>query len=95
MRTVIVGLAMLAVLGALFAPALAQGPNPGPGEERTQMIKMMEQMQGQMKHMHEQMQGQMMQTHEKMMGQMSGMMQQHRAEMMKACHGSAAPTAPK
>ena len=99
MRTVIAGLAMLGFLGVFFEPALAQGPNPGPGEERTaQMMKMMEQMQGQMKQMHEQMQGQMgqmKQMHEQMMGQMGGMMQQHRGEMMKACHGAAASTAPK
>jgi hypothetical protein len=100
MRTVIAGVAMLALLGVFFAPALAQGPTPGPGEERmTQMMKVMEQMQGQMKQMHEQMyeqmQGQMKQMQEQMMGQMGGMMQQHRGEMMKACHGAAASTAPK
>lgn len=96
MRKVIAGLAMLAFLGAFFEPALAQGPNPGPGEERmAQMMKMMEQMQGQMKQMQEQMQGQMKQMHEKMMGQMTGMMKQHGAEMMKSCHGAAAATAPK
>ena len=99
MRKVIAGLAILAFLGMFFEPALAQGPNPGPGEERmAQMMKMMEQMQGQMKQMHEQMQGQMgqmKQMHEQMMGQMGGMMQQHRGEMMKACHGAAASPAPK
>ena len=100
MRKVVAGLAMLVLLGVFPGSALAQQPNPGPEEERmAQTMKMMEQMQGQMKQMHEQMmgqmQGQMKQMREQMMGQMSRMMHQHRAEMQKACHGATAPAEPK
>jgi TolA-binding protein len=96
MKTLLAGLAMLALLGAFLGSALAQRAS-GPADERmTQMMKMMAQMQDQMKQMngqmtqmkqmHEQM-GQMKQMHE----QMSSMMQQHRAEMQKLCPGAAAP----
>ena len=100
MRKIVTGLAMLAILGVFPGSALAQQPNPGPEQERmTQMMKMMEQMQGQMKQMHEQMMGQMQghmkQMREQMMGQMSSMMHQQHAEMQKACHGGAAPAEPK
>jgi uncharacterized protein (DUF885 family) len=100
MRKVVTGLAMLVLLGVFPGSAFAQSPNPGPEQERmAQMMKMMEQMQGQMKQMHEQMmgqmQGQMKQMREQMTGQMSSMMQQHRAEMQKACHGAAASAEPK
>jgi len=85
MRKIVTGLAMLAILGVFPGSVLAQQPNPGPEQERmTQMMKMMEQMQGQMKQMHEQ-----------MMGQMISMMHQQHAEMQKACHGAAAPAEPK
>ena len=97
MKTLLTGLAMLALLGAFLGSALAQRPASGPEDERmARMMKMMDQMQDQMKQMngqmtqmkqmHEQM-GQMKQMHE----QMSGMMQQHRAEMQKLCPGVAAP----
>jgi len=97
MKTLLTGLAMLALLGAFPGSALAQRPASGPEDERmARMMKMMDQMQDQMKQMngqmtqmkqmHEQM-GQMKQMHE----QMSGMMQQHRAEMQKLCPGAAAP----
>ena len=77
MKTLLTGLAMLALLGAFLGSALAQRPASGPEDERmVQMMKMMEQMQDQMKQMHE---------------QMTGMMQQHRAEMQKVCPGAAAP----
>ena len=77
MKTLLTGLAMLALLGAFLGSALAQRPASGPEDERmAQMMKMMEQMQDQMKQMHE---------------QMTGMMQQHRAEMQKVCPGAAAP----
>jgi uncharacterized membrane protein (DUF106 family) len=100
MRKVITGLTLLVLLGVFAGSALAQSPNPGPEQERmAQMMKMMEQMQGQMKQMHEQMmgqmQGQMKQMREQMMGQMSSMMHQHGAEMKKACHGAAAQAEPK
>ncbi len=97
MKTLLTGLAMLALLGAFLGSALAQRPASGPEDERmVQMMKMMEQMQNQMKQMHgqmtqmKQMHGlmtQMQQRHE----QMTGMMQQHRAEMQKVCPGAAAP----
>ena len=97
MKTLLTGLAMLALLGAFLGSALAQRPASGPEDERmARMMKMMDQMQDQMKQMngqmtqmeqmHEQM-GQMKQMHE----QMSSMMQQHRAEMQKLCPGAAAP----
>lgn len=100
MRKVLTGLTLLVLLGAFAGSALAQSPSPGPEQERiAQMMKMMEQMQGQMKQMHEQMmgqmQGQMKQMREQMMGQMSSMMRQHGAEMQKACHGAAAQAEPK
>ena len=107
MKTLLTGLAMLALLGAFLGSALAQRPASGPEDERmVQMMKMMEQMQDQMKQMHgqmaqmKQMHGQMTQMkqmHEQMTGmkqmheQMTGMMQQHRAEMQKVCPGAAAP----
>jgi gas vesicle protein len=97
MKTLLTGLAMLALLGAFLGPALAQRPASGPEDERmVRMMKMMEQMQDQMKQMHGQM-AQMKQMHEQMTqmkqmhDQMSGMMQQHRAEMQKVCPGAAAP----
>ncbi len=97
MKTLLTGLAMLALLGAFLGSALAQHSASGPEDERmARMMKMMDQMQDQMKQMngqmtqmkqmHEQM-GQMKQMHE----QMSSMMQQHRAEMQKLCPGAAAP----
>ena len=87
MKTLVTGLAMLALLGAFLGSALAQRPASGPEDERmVRMMKMMEQMQDQMKQMHGQM-TQMKQMHE----QMTGMMQQHRAEMQKVCPGAAAP----
>lgn len=80
MKTLLTGLAMLALLGAFLGSALAQRPASGPEDERmVRMMKMMEQMHGQMT--------QMKQMHE----QMTGMMQQHRAEMQKVCPGAAAP----
>ncbi len=97
MKTLLTGLAMLALLGAFLGSALAQRPASGPEDERmVRMMKMMEQMQDQMKQMHGQM-AQMKQMHEQMTQmkqmheQMSGMMQQHRAEMQKVCPGAAAP----
>jgi len=85
MKTLLTGLAMLALLGAFLGSALAQRPASGPEDERmVRMMKMMEQMQDQMKQMHGQM-TQMKQMHE----QMTGMMQQHRAEMQKVCPGAA------
>ncbi len=100
MKTLLTGLAMLALLGAFLGSALAQRPASGPEDERMvrmmKMMKMMEQMQDQMKQMHGQM-AQMKQMHEQMTQmkqmheQMSGMMQQHRAEMQKVCPGAAAP----
>ena len=97
MKTLLTGLAMLALLGAFLGSALAQRPASGPEDERmAQMMKMMEQMQDQMKQMHGQM-AQMKQMHEQMPQmkqmheQMTGMMQQHRAEMQKLCPGAATP----
>lgn len=92
--------ALIALLGVLFAPAVAQkpqgSPDPGPEEERmAQMLGMMDQMEGQMKQMHEQMKG--MQGMEPMrgrmgrmmgmMGQMTSMMEKHRDAMHKNCAG--------
>ena len=97
MKTLLTGLAMLALLGAFLGSALAQRPASGPEDERmVQMMKMMEQMQDQMKQMHGQM-AQMKQMHGQMTQmkhmheQMTGMMQQHQAEMQKVCPGAAAP----
>jgi hypothetical protein len=91
MKTLLTGLAMLALIGAFLGSALAQRPASGPEDERmARMMKMMEQSQDQMKQMHEQM-TQMKQMHE----QMTGMMQQHRADMQKLCPGAAAPDATK
>lgn len=97
MKTLLTGLAMLALLGAFLGSALAQRPASGPEDERmARMMNMMEQMQGQMKQMNGQM-TQMKQMHEQMTQmkqmheQMTGMMQQHRADMQKLCPGAAAP----
>ena len=52
MKTLLTGLAMLALLGAFLGSALAQRPASGPEDERmVRMMKMMEQMQDQMKQM--------------------------------------------
>ena len=97
MKTLLTGLAMLALLGAFLGSALAQRSASGPEDERmVRMMKMMEQMEDQMKQMHgqmaqmKQMHGQMTQM-KQMHEQMTGMMQQHRTEMQKVCPGSAAP----
>src|SRR5262249_6764214 len=80
----IVGLTTAALLVALPWPSPAQGPAPGPDDQR--MMRMM-QMMDQMKEMHDQM-AQMKAMH----GQM---MQEHRAEMQKMCPGMAAPDSTK
>jgi hypothetical protein len=92
--------ALIALLGVLLAPAVAQkpqgSPDPGPEEERmARMLGMMEQMEGQMKQMHEQMKD--MQGMEPMrgrmgrmtgmMGRMTSMMEEHRGEMHRYCPG--------
>ena len=68
-------------------------------ERMTQMMKMMGEMQAEMKGMRQQMQG-MGPMHGRMeqmmgeMGRMRTMMEQHRGQMMKQCSGAEAPAAP-
>lgn len=92
---------VVALLGVLLAPAIAQkpqqaGPNPGPDEERMErMLTMMDQMEDQMQQMHEQMKGLQGMTSMQgrmgrmmgMMGRMSSTMEEHRDEMQKLCPG--------
>src|SRR5262245_44917793 len=100
MKTVVAGLTMLVFLGALLGSVLAQQPSPGAEDRMAQMMKMMEQMQGQMKEMHQQMgqmkqmQGQMSQMRQ-MHEQMTKMMNEHRAEMQKGCPGATVPDSTK
>jgi hypothetical protein len=101
-------LAVMLVLGVVFAPALAQKAKDGaaskPADDQMgRMMTMMEQMQEQMKRMHDDMAGMKgmgsmpgrMDHMMGMMGQMSGMMHQHHADMQNGCAGMRSPDHPK
>ena len=96
--------ALVLVVGVVLAPAIAQRAKdasapPPAADQMTRMMTMMEQMQEQMKSMHEQMAGMQgmggmpgrMNRMMGSMGRMHGMMQEHRAEMEKACPAMPAP----
>jgi hypothetical protein len=104
MKRVIVGRAMVGLLGLglVLGPTLPARSGPGMDDERmAQMMKMMGEMQEQMKGMRQQMQGMgpMHGRMERMMGEMSqmhAMMEQHRGQMMQQCSagGPAQPAVP-
>lgn len=93
MKRVIVGRAMVGLLGLglVLGPTLPARSGPGMDDERmAQMMKMMGDMQEQMKGMRQQMQG-MGPMHGRMehmmgeMGRMHALMEQHRGQMMQHC----------